>query len=69
VPAAFGEGVAAGFPGLVAGSGAAEKVLAGFRERTLAVHPGAGTARAGESASDTHDMAGITRLADELSPG
>lgn len=69
VPPAFGEDVAAVFPGLVAESGAAETVLAGFRERTLAVHPGAGTARAGESASDIHDMAGITRLADELSAG
>lgn len=69
VPPAFGEGVSAVFPGLVTESRRAETVLAGFRERTLGTHPGAGVARATESASDIHDMAGITRLADELTAG
>ena len=69
VPPEFGGRVVDVFPDLVIEREAATGVLEGFRNRTLAAHPGVGFARATESASDIHDLAGVSRLADEIGNG
>ena len=69
VPPDFGPAAADDFPDLAAEHAAAADVLGILRERTLAVHPGAGFVRATESPGDIHDLDGVSRLADEIGAG
>ena len=67
VPPVFDPAVASVFPGLVAEAAVADGVLDAFRGTATGIFPAVTTVRAHESADDIHDLAGITRLADELS--
>lgn len=69
VPPDFGPQAALLFPDLAAEHDAAVAVLAGFRERTRAVHGGVEFVRAHEGAEDIHDLEGIATLAGQISGG